>query len=187
MKNYYQVLGLEEGATMEKVKAAYKEYVVKFHPDKHNGDDFFKNRFQEIQEAYEFLVKLGNTSYLNEPIILKFDISTDEIIIGDSITINWEVKYVSNITLFVKTSNGIDEYNNLASKGEMIITPQSQDMNVGLSIKASNNITEIVSNKLVHLRNPPNQFEDSIGFKLIWWGIAVIGIIGVTSIIISNL
>lgn len=187
MKNYYQVLGLEEEATIEDIKTAYKEYVVKFHPDKHNGDEFFKARFQEIQEAYEYLIKKRDTSYIEEPTIMNFNISSDEIIVGDKVIVSWEIKNVYNITLLVKTTNGIDKYSNLPSKGEMAIAPQSQDMNVGLSIIANNNIAEIASNKLIHLRNPPNQFEDSIGFKLIWWGIVVIGIIGIISIIFSNL
>lgn len=187
MKNYYQVLGLEEEATIEEIKAAYKEYVIKFHPDKHNGDNFFKERFQEIQEAYEYLIKKRGISYTEEPIIMNFNISSDEIIIGDKVIVSWEIKNVYNITLLVKTTNGIDEYSNLPSKGEMAIAPQSQDMNVGLSIIANNNIAEIASNKLIHLRNPPNQFEDSTGFKLIWWGIVAIGIIGIISIIFSNL
>ena len=54
-KNYYQMLGLEEGASLEEIKAAYRKYAIKFHPDKQNGDEFFKERFQEIQEAYEYL------------------------------------------------------------------------------------------------------------------------------------
>lgn len=187
MKNYYQTLGLEDDATLDEIKVAYKEYVIKFHPDKHNGDEFFKIRFQEIQEAYEYLIKKRETSYTEEPIIMNFNISSDEIIVGDKVIVSWEIKNVYNITLLVKTTNGIDKYTNLPSKGEMALAPQSQDMNVGLSIIANNNIAEIASNKLIHLRNPPNQFEDSIGFKLIWWGIVVIGIIGIISIIFSNL
>lgn len=54
-KNYYQVLGLEEGVSLEEIKVAYRKYAVKFHPDKQNGDEFFKERFQDIQEAYEYL------------------------------------------------------------------------------------------------------------------------------------
>lgn len=55
MKNYYQVLGLDESATFEEVRRAYLKYANKFHPDKHNNDDFFKERFQEIHEAYEYI------------------------------------------------------------------------------------------------------------------------------------
>lgn len=55
MKNYYQVLGLNESATFNEVRQAYLKYANKFHPDKHNNDAFFKERFQEIQEAYEYI------------------------------------------------------------------------------------------------------------------------------------
>ena len=62
-KNYYQVLGLDENASLEDIKKAYKKYAVKFHPDKNNGDEFFTERFQEVQEAYEYLCKhYGNAN-----------------------------------------------------------------------------------------------------------------------------
>lgn len=55
MKNYYQVLGLDESASFDDVRQAYLKYAVKFHPDLHNNDEFFKERFQEINEAYEYI------------------------------------------------------------------------------------------------------------------------------------
>ncbi|MDR0332750.1 MAG: DnaJ domain-containing protein [Dysgonamonadaceae bacterium] len=55
--DYYKVLGLKQGASLEEIRKAYKKYATKFHPDKHNDDEFFKERFQEIQEAYEYLTQ----------------------------------------------------------------------------------------------------------------------------------
>lgn len=185
MKNYYQVLGLQENATLDEIRMAHKEYVVKFHPDKHNGDEFFKERFQEIQEAYDYLSKKRDNTCSQEPIVANFHLSSDEIIVGDKITLSWEIKYASHIILSIKTSYGIKEYNNLSSKGEMTIVPQSKDMNVGLSLKAINSISEIVTNRFIHLRNPPNQFNDSIDLKVIMWGIAIVGIIGLISLLFN--
>ena len=31
MKNYWQILGLEEGASQDEIKKAYKKYAKKFH------------------------------------------------------------------------------------------------------------------------------------------------------------
>ncbi len=55
-KNYYQVLGLKDGASLEEIKKAYKDYVKHYHPDKHGNSEFFKKRFQEVQEAYDYLI-----------------------------------------------------------------------------------------------------------------------------------
>lgn len=66
MDNHYcKILGLEKGASQEDIKKAYKKYAAKFHPDKHGGDDFFKERFQEIQEAYEYLKKSNTNEQTN--------------------------------------------------------------------------------------------------------------------------
>ena len=56
MKNYYQILGLEWNASFEDIRKAYRTYAAKFHPDKHEGDPFFGERFKEVKEAYEILV-----------------------------------------------------------------------------------------------------------------------------------
>lgn len=53
--DYYRVLGLDSDASQEDIRKAYRLYASKLHPDKHKGDQFFEERFKEIQEAYEVL------------------------------------------------------------------------------------------------------------------------------------
>lgn len=55
MVNYYQVLGLPFGAPLEQVRKAYRECAKHFHPDKHQNSEFFKTKFQDLQQAYEVL------------------------------------------------------------------------------------------------------------------------------------
>lgn len=55
MKDYYYFLGISQDASEEDVKKAYRKLSLKYHPDKNANDDFFADRFREIQEAYETL------------------------------------------------------------------------------------------------------------------------------------
>lgn len=54
-KDYYYILGIEAGATLQQIKVSYHKLSMKFHPDKNDGDKFFSEHFMEIQEAYEVL------------------------------------------------------------------------------------------------------------------------------------
>lgn len=56
MREYYRILGLKEGASLDEIKEAYKKLSKKFHPDVNNGDKFFEQRFKELTEAYEKLI-----------------------------------------------------------------------------------------------------------------------------------
>ena len=62
MQNPYEVLGIKEGASQEEIKAAYREQVKKYHPDKHQDNplqELAEEKLQEINEAYEYLTKNG--------------------------------------------------------------------------------------------------------------------------------
>lgn len=50
----YQVLGLQETASIKEVKSAYRRLVLKHHPDKNNSDRN-GNEFKLITEAYQIL------------------------------------------------------------------------------------------------------------------------------------
>jgi molecular chaperone DnaJ len=54
MTDYYSVLGLKKGASLEEIKKAYKEHAKKFHPDVSKEHDAEK-KFKEVNEAYSVL------------------------------------------------------------------------------------------------------------------------------------
>lgn len=64
MQNPYEVLGVREGASQEEIKAAYKEQVKKYHPDRYQDNPLYElaeEKLQEINEAYEYLTKNGSS------------------------------------------------------------------------------------------------------------------------------
>src|SRR5438067_5866453 len=55
-RDYYEVLGVERGATDEEVKRSYRKLAVKFHPDKNPDDPHAEEKFKELGEAYDVLI-----------------------------------------------------------------------------------------------------------------------------------
>ena len=56
-RDYYDVLGINKSASPEQIKSAYRKLAVKYHPDKNKGDKDAEEKFKEINEAYENLIK----------------------------------------------------------------------------------------------------------------------------------
>lgn len=65
MSNPYEVLGVRQGASEEEIKAAYRELVKKYHPDKYQNNplaDLAEEKLQEVNEAYDYLMKNSSSS-----------------------------------------------------------------------------------------------------------------------------
>jgi len=54
-ENFYNVLGVNENATRDEIKKAYRSLQMKYHPDKNPGSQESINMTQKINEAYETL------------------------------------------------------------------------------------------------------------------------------------
>jgi len=54
-RDYYEVLGVQRGASDDELKKAYRKLAKQYHPDLHPDDKEAEAHFKEINEAYEVL------------------------------------------------------------------------------------------------------------------------------------
>ena len=58
-QNHYQVLGVAATASAAEIKRAYRQLVVRYHPDKHGGDTQHEEKFKAVALAYRVLGDAG--------------------------------------------------------------------------------------------------------------------------------
>jgi len=54
-RDYYEVLGVDNGASDAEIKKAFRRIAMKCHPDRNPDDKAAEEKFKEAQEAYEIL------------------------------------------------------------------------------------------------------------------------------------
>lgn len=54
-KDYYEVLGVAEGATAKDIQRAYRRLARQYHPDANPGDRHAEERFKEVAASYDVL------------------------------------------------------------------------------------------------------------------------------------
>ena len=57
-RDYYEVLGLQKGASDDEIKKAFKKKTMKYHPNKNKRDKAVEEQFKEINEVYSILLDL---------------------------------------------------------------------------------------------------------------------------------
>lgn len=66
MKDPYEILGLQRGASKDEVKSAYRKLAKKYHPDMNENNplqDLAEEKFKEVQWAYDEIMNGTANSY----------------------------------------------------------------------------------------------------------------------------
>ena len=112
MKDYYYILGIKKEDSLDEVKKAYRKLSMKFHPDKNDGDEFYADRFKEIQEAYETLsdsqkrkvyddkiTTNQNNGFNFNPVVEYFRANKSSFEFDEEVTFSWKTINSDRVTI----------------------------------------------------------------------------------------
>ncbi|MDQ3393567.1 MAG: DnaJ domain-containing protein [Bacteroidota bacterium] len=116
MKDYYNILGVKKNATFYDITEAYRELSITYHPDNHEGDEAYVQKYNDVQEAYAILSNgIKRKEYDNNyiyfekkskekvnnavPSIDYFRSDKLEFEFGDEITFSWKTSNADKVTL----------------------------------------------------------------------------------------
>jgi DnaJ-class molecular chaperone len=54
-RDYYDILGVSENASIDEIKKQFRKLAKKYHPDRNKGDKSAEDKFKEVSEAYDTL------------------------------------------------------------------------------------------------------------------------------------
>ncbi len=64
--DFYDVLGVDRGASEADLKKAYRKLAMDYHPDRNAGDEAAEHKFQEVSEAYDVLKDADKRAAYNQ-------------------------------------------------------------------------------------------------------------------------
>lgn len=192
MKDYYYFLGINQDASSEDIKKAYRKLSKKYHPDKNLDDEFFKLRFRETQEAYEALIDVEHRKIYDEqfqsidrkvksslpPKIQKFHSDKIRARVGDEIRLYWQTydaDLVKILPFGLQKTNGekrfkITQFDN---KGQFQMLLHATNSNLQKTVVQALIITKLEEGEEVEksprkqrLENPQNRQQQRDGDEI---------------------